>query len=435
MKKYKILFSFISISNFGLAQNIDSVSKKFILHAQVTLVNQHKPSFVVPYTGTNSFLGKTENAASFTSTLYMGAKMNSTTFLIFNPELSGGEGLSKVLGMGSNPNGETFRVSSTDLKVYIARLYLRKIINLGNQYQEVNEDFNQFKQKISNKYIALTLGKVSIADYFDLNKYSHDPRTQFLTWGLMGNGAWDYPANTRGYSPSAVIEYFTPKYELRFAYSLMPTTANGAVMDWNFKKSGGYTFEYAQKYTLKNKPGVVRLLAFYNTALMGNYKEATQLMKPIIELTRNYKNSKIGYAINIEQGLTNELGSFFRTSWNDGKTETWAFTEIDKCISGGLVLNGTKWNRTNDNIGIAYIASGLSSDHQAYLAAGGLGFGLGDGKLNYAAEQVAEIYYLNSLVKNRVWLTGTYQWIKNPGYNADRKGPAQTFSLRLHVSI
>ncbi len=435
MKKYKIFFSFISIANFGLAQNTDSVSKKFILHAQGTLVNQYKPSFAVPYTGTNSFLGKKENATSFTSTLYLGAKVNSTTFLIFNPEVSGGEGLSKVLGMGSNPNGETFRVSSTDLKVYIARLYLRKIIRFGNQDQIVNDDFNQFRQKISNKYIALTLGKVSIADYFDLNKYSHDPRTQFLTWGLMGNGAWDYPANTRGYSPSAVVEYFTPKYELRFAYSLMPTTANGPIMDWHLKKSGGYTFEYAKKYAIKNKPGTIRLLAFYNTALMGNYKEATQLKTPNIELTRNYKNVKFGYAVNVEQELTKNIGGFFRSSWNDGKTETWAFTEIDKSISGGLVLNGAKWNRPNDNFGMAYIASGLSKDHQQYLASGGLGFGLGDGKLNYAVEQVAEFYYLNTIVKNRVWLTGTYQWIKNPGYNADRKGPAQTFSLRLHVSI
>jgi high affinity Mn2+ porin len=168
---------------------------------------------------------------------------------------------------------------------------------------------------------------------------------------------------------------------------------------------------------------------------MGNYKEATQLGNPNIELTRNYKNSKFGFALNVEQGLTNEVGSFFRTSWNDGKTESWAFTEIDKSISGGLVSNGAKWNRTNDYVGIAYIGSGLSSDHQAYLAAGGLGFGLGDGKLNYAVEHVAELYYLSSIVKNRAWLTGTYQWIKNPGYNADRKGPAQIFSIRLHVSI
>lgn len=27
----------------------------------------------------------------------------------------------------------------------------------------------------------------------------------------MSNGAWDYPANTRGYTPSAIIEYVSPK--------------------------------------------------------------------------------------------------------------------------------------------------------------------------------------------------------------------------------
>lgn len=429
------------------AQTTDSNTHKwFNFHAQGTMIHQFKPSFAAPYSGENSFLSKKENATSFTSTFYVGAKLNASTFFFVNPEVAGGSGLSKVLGMGSNPNGETFRVGTTDPKLYIARLFIKKIFAISNDKQKtvVEEGFNQFAVSIPQKYIAVILGKVSIADYFDQNTYSHDPRTQFISWGLMSNGAWDYPANTRGYTPSAIVEYMTPGYEWRFAYSLVPTKANGGTMDWHLLQAGALTAEFTKKYTVNTRPGTYRILGFFNAALMGNYQESIDLAKrlsngtivqPALENTASYKNHKFGFAFNIEQELFSNTGGFFRIGWNNGKSATWMFTEIDNSASIGVVINSKKWHRANDKLGIAYAISGLSRQHQDYFKAGGLGFALGDGKLNYTDERMLEAYYLYTIVPQHISLSGFYQLASNPGYNRDRKGPVNIFSLRLHVAM
>lgn len=419
MKKYLSSLLFLLFRVAIVAQSTDSslIQQNYSFHFQGTIVNQYKPSFTVPYSGVNSFLSKAENATSFTSTLYLGAKINTNTFLYLSPEVAAGTGLSSVLGLGDAPNGETFRVTSPEPRLYIARAYLKKIIPLCIT---------------TDKYFNLILGKISLADFFDNNKYSHDPRTQFLNWGLMSNGAWDYPANTKGYTPSILVEYFNKNQEYRLAYALMPTLPNGSNMDWNISKSGGFSAEYVNKYTLNEKPGAIRLLGFLNRANMGNYALS---LNSSIESTRSYKNQKLGFGINIEQALKNNLGGFIKASWNDGKNETWAFTEIDKSISLGFEYNGTAWGSQQDKIGLAYIKSGLSKEHQAFLASGGLGFTLGDGKLNYAPENIYEFYLLKSIVKDKLAGSMDYQSILNPGFNIDRKGPLSIYSIRLHFSL
>jgi high affinity Mn2+ porin len=273
-----------------------------------------------------------------------------------------------------------------------------------------------------------------MADYFDDNKFSHDPRSQFMCWGLMDNGAWDYTANTRGYSPSMVLEYVTTKNEWRYAFSLMPKTANGPTMNWDISKSNSQTIEYTHRFKIKNQPGAIRALGFFTTTKMGNYQQSIALnpINPVIEDTRRYGNTKFGFGINAEQNITNDIGCFFRASWNDGRNETWAFTQIDQSISGGLTLNGKKWKRKNDIIGIAYVNSGLSKPHQNYLKAGGTDFMLGDGQLRYGRENLIEIYYSGELSKDHIYISGAYQLLMNPGYNKDRKGPVNIFSIRLY---
>jgi high affinity Mn2+ porin len=409
------LFSAVSV----IAQESDSAfaKKGYFLHAQATIVSQYKPSFSAPYSGENSFHNTTENATSYTSTLYLGAKLNKNSFFYATPELAGGSGLSKVLGIGDAPNGETFRVTTTDPKIYVARAYLKKIITIDTS---------------NHSYLNFNIGKVSLADFFDNNKYSHDPRTQFLNWGLMSNGAWDYPANTKGYTPAFIIEYFKNNQEYRIGYALMPTTPNGAIMDWNIKKSGGLTAEFVQNYTLSNNPGAIRFLMFLNKALMGNYVKG---LNTNIEATRNYSNTKLGWGLNIEQALGENLGGFFKTSWNDGQNETWAFTEIDNSISFGLSANSEKWGQKSGKLGLAFVSSGLSKEHQQFLNNGGLGFTLGDGKLNYDRERVIELYYQKYFIDNKLAGTIDYQNILNPGYNMDRKGPVNIFSIRLRYYL
>ncbi|MEO9257789.1 MAG: carbohydrate porin [Crocinitomicaceae bacterium] len=420
------------------AQQSDTLKNfRFSIHAQTTVINQFKPKFSAKYSGDNSLQTQQEDKTSLTSTLYVGVRLWKGASVFLNPEIAGGSGLSSALGIASATNGETFRVGDPAPHLYVARLFYKQLFSLTKQTTYQENDFNQIGTYIPTKYIAFTIGKVGVADFFDDNKFSHDPRTQFLSWGLMDNGAWDYPANVRGYTPSVVIEYVDPKNEFRYGASLVPVVANASKLNWDISKASSHSIEYTRRFKIKNRDGAVRVLGFFTTANMGNYRQSIALspQNPVIADTRHYGNTKYGFAINAEQNITSDLGCFFRASWNDGNNETWAFTEIDHSISGGFSLNGERWKRKNDVIGLAYVASGISKAHAAYLKAGGKGFMLGDGNLNYAWEHLAEVYYSAELVKNHIYLTAAYQFLVNPGYNRDRQGPINVISLRLHARI
>jgi len=420
------------------AQQADTLQEdRFSIHAQTTVINQFKPGFSAPYSGDNSLQTKKESQTSMTATLYAGVRLWKGASLFINPEIAGGSGLSQALGIAAATNGETFRIGDAAPKIYMARLFYRQVFALGNSSTWQESDANQLGQRMPDRYLAVTIGKIGVADYFDDNQYSHDPRSQFMSWALMDNGAWDYPANTRGYTPSVVIEYVTPRYEWRYGFSLVPLVANGPKMNWNISRANSSSLEYTHRHRIGGRAGAVRILGFFTTTNMGDYRESIQLnpQNPDITSTRRYGNTKFGFMVNAEQGLTDQLGCFVRAGWNNGKHETWAFTEIDHTISGGLSLTGEQWKRGDDHVGLAYVASGLSQPHREYLAAGGKGFMLGDGKLNYAWEQLAELYYSAVLRKDQLFLTGAYQLILNPGYNHDRKGPVNVLSVRVHISI
>ena len=437
MKYSIILFVFLNITFTLYATDVDSMkTENFSIHAQTTIINQNKTSFSAKYSGVNSLTTAAESQTSLTSTLYLGARLWSGAHAFLNPEIAGGSGLSGALGIASATNGETFRIGDPAPKMYIARLFFTQTFSLTQASTNQAGDLNQLAGKMPTKYISVTLGKISISDFFDDNKFSHDPRSQFMSWGLMSNGAWDYPANTRGYTPSVVLEYVTPTDEIRYAFSLVPTVANGGDMDWNISKAGSNTLEYTHRYKISNQDGAIRLLGFFTNAHMGNYREAVALnpSNPNIHSVEKYGNTKYGFGINAEQNITKELGCFFRASWNDGNNETWAFTEIDRSLSAGLSLTGESWKRKNDNVGLAYVVSGISNAHQSYLKAGGNGFILGDGNLNYTPEHLTELYYSFQLNPN-IYFSATYQLVFNPGYNADRQGPVNVFSGRLHIQI
>lgn len=446
LKSLMPLFILIKINMPLHAQQTDSVSNdRFSIHAQTTIINQFKPAFSAKYTGDNSLTPQKESKTSITSTLYMGARLWNGASVFINPEIAGGSGLSEALGIAAATNGETFRIGDPAPQIYLARLFYRQVFALTDktkpketQFFYNHSDFNQIATIEPNKYFAFTVGKIGVADYFDDNKFSHDPRTQFMSWALMDNGAWDYPANTRGYTPSIVLEYVSPKHELRYGFSLVPLTANGNDMNWDISKAGSHSFEYTHKHKINNQNGAIRVLGFLTTANMGNYLQSITLnpAKPNIEETRQYGNLKYGVGINAEQNITNDMGCFLRASWNDGNNETWAFTEIDHSISAGFSMTGQRWKRENDNLGIAYVASGISNPHKEYLRSGVKGFMLGDGNLNYSLEHLTELYYYSAeLAKDHIYTTGAYQFLVNPDYNRDRQGPVNVFSIRLHARI
>jgi len=409
--------------------------EKFSLHAQTTVIDQYKPAFKSHYSGKNSLVSKEENEMSVTSTIFAGAKLWKGASLFINPEIGGGSGLSGSRGVAASTNGETYRIGNPGPQFELARLFFRQIFSLNDKTDYQDADFNELAGNIPAKYLSLIIGKICISDYFDNNKYDHDPRTQFMSWGLMDNGAWDFPANTKGYTPSIVVEYITPGYELRYGFSLMPREANGMIMNWNINKAGSNSLEYTQNYILAGENGTFRLFSFFTRANMGNYEEslADNHSSPDILVTRKQGRTKYGFAVNAEQSLNNNMGVFFRAGWNDGNNESWVFTEIDRSVSFGISINGNGWKRPDDVFGLGYVISGISIPHRQYLKSGGYGFILGDGNLTYSSEQLAELYYSLKLTKS-IYVSGAYQFILNPGYNNDR-GPVNVFSIRVHTII
>ncbi len=432
---YILLLSVFFLS--AKAQTDTLKQQRFNLHFQQTIITQTHPGFGADYTGDNSLSPFHETATSLTTTLFGGAKLWKGAEAYFNPEMSGGAGFSKTLGVAGFPNGETFRVGSAEPKIYIARAFLTQRFSWGNGVDTVEDDKNQLAGIRSQHYFSITAGKFGMADYFDGNAFSHDPRTQFMNWSLMSNGAWDYPANTRGYVIGAYLDYHQPSWDLRFAFTMITTTANGYIWDGHLGRANSQTLEFEKRYSFSgDRKGAFRILAFNNDAQMGNYRQAIALnpSAPDIESTRAYGHDKFGFAANADQYLTKDFGVFAKVSYNDGRNETWVFTEIDRSLSFGGVLNGTSWNRAKDNIGLAFVANGISQPHRDYLAAGGYGFIIGDGALNYSPELIAELNYKLNAYKNMVYLTPDYQFILHPAYNADR-GPVHVFSIRAHIEF
>jgi high affinity Mn2+ porin len=255
-----------------------------------------------------------------------------------------------------------------------------------------------------------------------------------MNWSLMSNGAWDYPANTRGYTIGLVVEYHTPLWATRLALTQMPTYANGPNLDEHVNKAYGLTWEGEKNIRINNRPGVARLLLFHNQAAMGNYEEAVKKnsLSPDITGGRAEPRTKNGAGISLEQEIANNAGLFMRAGWNDGHNETWAFTEIDQTVSGGIMWKGAGWARKNDELGTAIVVNGISQQHRNYLATGGYGFMIGDGRLNYGHEAIMEVYYRFSIPQLFVSISPDYQFVLNPGYNKDR-GPINIIGVRAHV--
>lgn len=436
MKK-QILSLLSIILAVGVADAQDTLKEQRTnFHFQQTVITQYKLPFSAPYSGQNSLSTKTETQTSITSTFYGGAHLWEGAEAYFNPELSGGAGLSQTLGVAGFPNGETFRVGGVQNKIYIGRLYFKQTFGWGKEKDTIQDDLNQLAGVKSKRYFSFAVGKFGMADFFDGNNFSHDPREQFMNWALMDNGAWDYPANTRGYVLGLYTEFGQPTWTLRFALTMVTTQANQSVWDAKIDKANTQTVEYEKRYTIDGQKGTFRILGFLNNGKFGNYRLAIgqNPTTPVIDSTQHYGRHKYGFGINTDQYLTKDFGVFAKASWNDGHTETWFFTEIDRSLSFGGVLKGTSWKRADDEVGLAFIANGISKDHRDYLAAGGYGFIIGDGQLNYSPELIAEFYYKINVYQKKFWFTPDYQFILHPAYNADR-GPVNVFGLRAHIEF
>ncbi len=418
------------------------VEKSWNAHVQATYVWQRKPSFSADYSGPNSLTTARERSYSFTTTASFGARLWQGGELYFNAEGAQGIPLSNLTGLGGFTNGEMARSSGPNLSIYRARFFLRQAWQAGDgggEQTTVESAANQLAGKRDARRWVLTAGNLSVLDLFDGNAYSHDPRTQFLNWSVMTHGAYDYAADARGYSWGVALEWYRDDWAVRAGRFIQPIEPNGQKLDdRNPFKHYGDQLELEHAHELAGQPGKVRLLAFNNRARMTRYEDANALARqtgtvPDIDAARYGAQMKRGLGLNVEQAVSADIGLFARASWADGKTETYAFTDIDRSVSGGLMLKGTAWQRAQDTVGFALAQNAISKAQRDYLSAGGIAFFIGDGRLRYRQEGIVEAFY-NANVTKAIWITFDWQYIRNPAYNADR-GPVHVGSVRLHTEF
>ena len=409
----------------------DTESNRWEIHGQTTYLPQGYPAFHAPYSGPNPLTPAPQAQATWSNTLYLNVRLWEGGELYYNPELLEGFGLNDTVGVAGFPSGEAQKSNFPYPHYNTSRLFLRQTFGLGGEQEELQSGPFQLPGKVDISRVTVQAGKFAVADMFDQNAYARDPRKDFMNWSIWAAGAFDYAADKLGLGYGVTAELNQKQWALRAGYFLMDAVSNSNSFDMNIPRRGEYVAELETRYSLFSQPGKLRTIVWLNSANSGSYRET--LNNPALNLdiaqTRTGR-IKYGYVINLEQALAEDVGIFGRWSWNDGKTEIMAFTDIDASLSGGVSIKGAKWGRPNDVIGIGGAINALSRDHRDFLAAGGLGPLIGDGALNYRQERILETYYAYALTK-AITLTADYQFITNPAYNADR-GPVHVFSGRLH---
>jgi high affinity Mn2+ porin len=409
----------------------DTESDRWEIHGQSTFLPQGYPAFRALYSGPNSLTPASQLQETWSNSLFLNARLWQGGEVYYNPELLQGFGLSDTVGVAGFPSGEAQKSNFPYPHYNTSRLFVRQTFGFGGEQEELASGVLQLAEKVDVSRLTVQAGKFAVLDVFDGNSYAKDARRDFMNWSIWAPGAFDYSADKVGLSYGVTAELNQKQWALRAGYFLMDAVSNSNNFDTRVFQRGEYLVELETRYSLFSQPGRLRTIAWLNSAFSGSYRET--LDNPALNLdiaqTRTGR-IKYGYVINLEQALTDQFGLFGRWSWNDGKTEIMAFTDIDASLSLGASIRGAKWGRPDDVIGIGGAINALSRDHRDFIAAGGLGPLIGDGRLNYRRERILETYYAYAISK-ALTLTADYQFVTNPAYNADR-GPVSIFSGRLH---
>jgi high affinity Mn2+ porin len=435
--------------NTALTMFPHSETSRYFLAGQANIIFQAHGPFHSPYEGTNSLLSRGEYKTSLLGTLYLGAQViRNPKFnldAIFDLESSGGRGDSEALGLAGFTNLDVVRNPNLGPVPYIAQVQLHQTIGFSNTMVDAERTPFSLATQVPERRLELHVGKIGLPDFFDVNNVGTDSHLQFMNWTVDNNGAYDYAADTRGYTYGIVTEYIDKNWTARYGLALMPTVANGIDLDWALRRASGQNMEIELRKSLLGKllspdrKGTVRVLGYVNHAHMGLYREAVDAYlagidkTPDIKLHEKFGAVKYGFGLNAEQELTGNLRVFTRLGWNEGQHESFAYTEVDQTMEFGGDYSGRGWSRPNDKAGLTFVTNAIKRDHQEYLKLGGLGFLLGDGKLNYAREDILESYY-NVHTWRGVYYALDMQYINHPGYNQDR-GPVLVESVRMHVDF
>ena len=418
-------------------------SGRYWISGQSNVILQGHGTFPARYSGPNSLTNWGQSATTHVLTLYTGYQLTHTTEIFADLEDATGNGIGNANGLAGYVNLDSVRlVQGLPLSKgpYLARFMLRQIIPLGGERVDADRDELHLATSLPARRIELRVGKFDLADFFDVNTYGSDSHLQFLNWTVDNNGAYDYAANTRGYTDGAIVEYDDHWWTVRFAEALMPKIANGIFLDADVARARAENLEFeARGNRIAHRPGTVRLLSYLNHADMGNYSQANaeflagKTSTPDIVATREQGRHRYGFGLNFEQEIVPKVSVFGRLGWSDGHNESFCYTEDDRAAEGGVFVEGHLWRRAGDRVGAAFVANGIVAAHQQYLALGGLGFLLGDGALTYGQEKIVEGFYTAHLWRG-FFASYDFQYINDPGYNQAR-GPVAVSGARFHVDF
>ncbi len=412
-------------------------STDWTVHAQTTLLPQGYGPIHSPYASPLSLPGGGQLQATWTTTAFLGTRLWDGGEFYFNPELAQGFGLNGTLGLAGFSNGEAQKAGAAFPRIRPQRYYFKQTFGLGGEQEDVPDGPNQLAGKRDIDRLSVIVGRFAVGDFFDGNAYAKDPRADFMNWAMWSSGAYDFPADLPGYTRGAVVELNRKDWALRAGLFQVPSAPNSDVLTF---RTGGTVAEFEERHAILARPGKLRVGIFANSGNTANYRDVVDLAaaNPALDINdiaaaTQRERLKYGFYVNLEQQIADDVGMFARASWNDGQNQILSFTDIDRSLSGGLSIKGSHWQRPDDTVGLGGAVNGLSAAHSDYLAAGGTGLLIGDGRLNYRTERILEAYYAYSVIRN-VTLTADYQLIVNPSYNADR-GPVSIVSGRLHAEF
>lgn len=417
---------------------------RYWVSGQANVIFQGRLPFHSPYQGPNSFRNSAEYKTSMVETLYTALRRNRSrrynTDFIFDMESAGGRGLSEAVGLAGFTNLDVVRNPNLGPTPYIARYQIHQVIGLTDKTTAQEPNMFAPASTVPERRFEFRIGKLTLPDFFDVNSVGSDSHLQFMNWTVDNNGAWDYAADTRGYTVGGMAEYDDRTWSIRYGLFAMPVVANGIDMDWAFSRAHAHNGEFELRRSwVPQRKGVTRLLFYANRAHMGTYREAVRAYlvgadpTPTITAHEHFGALKYGFGYNTEQELTADLRVFGRFGWNEGQHESFAYTEVDQTVEAGADYAGDRWHRPQDKMAIAVVSNAIKRDHQNYLRLGGLGFLLGDGRLTYARENIVESYYTWHAWKG-LFYSVDVQHIDNPGYNRDR-GPVWVGSVRGHIDF
>jgi hypothetical protein len=426
-----------------------SATAPYWVSGQANSILQMHGHFHSPYQGTNSLIDDDEQKASEVTTLYFGYQLRANTRyntdLIVDFENAGGRGISQALGLAGETNLDVVRNPNLSIVPYLSHGEIHQIIGLTSEMVDQDRDPFSLATKVPVRRFEIRIGKMSLPDSFDVNSVGSDSHLQFTNWTIDNNGAWDYAADTRGYTVGGILEYDDRVWSARYAIAAMPTIANGITLDWAFSRANGQNWEFELRKGLfapllnSKREGAVRVLSFVNHAHMGDYRESVEqylagkIATPDITQSERNGQVKYGFGLNTEQEVTDSLRLFARFGWNEDQHESFAYTEVGQTVLFGGDYNGQSWHRSNDKVGVAFVSNAIKRDHQNYLHYGGLGFLLGDGNLTYGREDIVEWYYNAHVWHGLYGMFGGTE-IAHPGYNTVR-GPVYVTTVRAHIDF